>query len=351
MVAACHHVAVVCQLRLELFLEFDHPDGMSAEKQFEGVGQDSHPRRVEFVLFVRDLDVEAGNHVEPAGIDHLDCARLVQGDESIGALQEVHTEDGRGVGLYLVDQRGDIRIPDTDLVVEPAREKHDQGLVVGQGQDALRVFRVNVLLVVVDGLPEDDLAVHAGRRHELQLGHGDESHDNALVPLLDGAVVLVAGVALLGGQLLLGVGLEVPHADAAVLEPAEKYLVEVVPGHGEHLAKKLLFELLLLVVGLAGQLVAALDLLPAADVPVRGRGQQQAVFLLLEEDDVQQARGGGNHVLLLDDLLDMPGPLVDGSLDCDTDRPHVQHLVADLPCLHVHEVHLVALLLEESQPV
>lgn len=233
------------------------------------------------------------------------------------------------MALDAVDQGRDIRVPDADLVVEAGREQQDHGLIEGQCQDAPRVLAVGPLLLVVDGVPEDELAVHSARRHELQFGHGDHTGNHEVDLLL--VELLLAGGALHLVQGFLQVGLQVPHVDVAVLLAAVQHLVDLVPGHAVDFGGKVVLEWLLLVIGLIGQVEAVLAVFPASHIAITGRHQQNLVLLLDKVDHIQDPDlCGDDQVFLADGDLAVLFLLDRGDVDDQFLRVDANALSTDL---------------------
>jgi hypothetical protein len=59
------------------------------------------------------------------------------------------------MALDLVDEVIDVRVPDTQIMVESGREKEDKCFVESQGHNAAGVLTVYTFLLVVDCIPED----------------------------------------------------------------------------------------------------------------------------------------------------------------------------------------------------
>ncbi len=66
-------------------------------------------------------------------------------------------------------------------MVETSGKKQNQGLIEGQRHDAPGVLLIGPLFPVVDGLPEDEVAVQGGGGQKLEFRHGDHVGDHVLV--------------------------------------------------------------------------------------------------------------------------------------------------------------------------
>ena len=65
------------------------------------------------------------------------------------------------VSLNFVNERRNVRVPDADFVVEPCTKEKDHGLVEGYAEDSSRMLTIGPFLLGVDGVPEEQLAVHS----------------------------------------------------------------------------------------------------------------------------------------------------------------------------------------------
>ncbi len=151
------------------------------------------------------------------GVSNLDNPITVHGDELVGGLDNSQGENGREVDLNFVDDGLNVRVPDADFVIEACTEQQNHALVEGQRHNPTCVFLVSPLLLVVDGVPQDQLAIHPPPSHKLQLRHGDHTRNHLINLLLISLLILQTGLALL--QRLLQVRLQVPHVNVAAFLP------------------------------------------------------------------------------------------------------------------------------------
>jgi hypothetical protein len=120
------------------------------------------------------------------------------------------------VALYFVNQSGDVGIPDANFMVESCAEQQYHSLVEGQTQYSSRVLFINPFFLRINRVPEDQLAVHSSRSHELQLGHSDHAGNQHVYLLFTFIFFAASGL----GQNFLEVCFEVPHADSSTFLPA-----------------------------------------------------------------------------------------------------------------------------------
>lgn len=151
-------------------------------------------------------------------VSNLDNPISVHGDELVGGLDNSQGENGREVDLNFVDDGLNVRVPDADFVVEARAEQQNHALVEGQRHNPPSVLLVSPLLLVVNSVPQDQLAIHPAPCHKLQLGHGNHTRDHLINLPLMSLLILQTGLALL--QHLLQVRLQVPHVNVAALLPA-----------------------------------------------------------------------------------------------------------------------------------
>lgn len=100
------------------------------------------------------------------------------------------------------------------------------------------------------------------------------------------------------------------------------------------------------------QYVARALKLPTANQPVVGAGEQHTVLCIRDVEDVQHNSLSGNHQLLLANRKPPVAVLLhQGRLDGERFWQHYERLEVELSGLVIDEVHAVAALLEEGQPI
>lgn len=73
------------------------------------------------------------------------------------------------MGVNLVDDALDIRVPDTDVVVEPCTKQQHRDFAKGQRQNPSGVFFIRILLGRSDSVPKGEFPVHRSRSQHLEL--------------------------------------------------------------------------------------------------------------------------------------------------------------------------------------
>lgn len=172
-------------------------------------------------------------------------------------------------------------------MVKSCTEEEYVALVEGQGKNAPGMFPIEPLLLVVDGIPENQLAIHPPAGHELQLWHRDHSCDHHVDFLLaDLLLVRTRGVFTKG---LLEIGLEVPHVNVAILLSAIEDFIDVVPGQTVNLGVEVVLKDLLFIVRLGCQHESILYVLPSSHESITRRHEQTLVFVVSQVKDVEHS--------------------------------------------------------------
>lgn len=213
----------------------------------------------------------------------------------MGALHHFEGKDGREMPLYLVNQTGNVRVPNADLVVEPRTKQQYHSFIEGQAQNAPSMLLINPFLLGVNSIPEDELAIHSSRSHELQFGHGDHAGDQHIDFFFTLILISTSGL----GQHFFQISLEVPHADASTLLPTVEYLIDGIPGEAVDFSGEVMLEGFFLVVGLCGQHDAILSVFPPSDIPVTGRYEQELIFFIRQVEHVQHSYTSWQHQIFL----------------------------------------------------
>lgn len=88
------------------------------------------------------------------------------------------------MAAHSMDQMVNIGVPNKKVVFESPGEQQNELLVKGQRGDASSVFSEDTLFFGIDGIPDDQLRVKAGRGQKLQFWHRNHGHDTFMVAFI-----------------------------------------------------------------------------------------------------------------------------------------------------------------------
>jgi hypothetical protein len=191
------------------------------------------------VFCLGGFDVERGYEIEPFHVRESDHSVRTKCYKLIGILYNLYTKKRRATSNHSMNQLRNIRVPDTNLMIETSREQQNQILVKRQGQYPPSMHFIDPLGRIINRIPQNKFPVHATTRHKLQLRHRKDIHDHQLM-----------AHSRLRLHKFFRVHLEIPFGDGPVFMPAIENLIVGVPAHRVDLAIELVLDMLLVVFGL-----------------------------------------------------------------------------------------------------